>query len=170
MHIEVIRDGSIHRMELSRGKPLTDLIIEPLSNYPDYPIARGTKVTFKPDADIFKSGVEFEYDKLAGRLDELAYLNAGLTITFIDERNGTATTAQTFRHDGGISELVKNLCQDKVHLHPEVDIISINEERKGVIVEVAMRWSKDMYTDNIVGNIIHRSSLVPSNKLTLILI
>jgi len=169
MSVEVARDGTLHRLNLSRGKPVSDMIIQPLDySFNDNDLNQGTRVTFKPDADIFKSGVDFEYERLSNRMDELAYLNAGLTINLIDERitidvvsasdsqykgkiDDIGRKVQTYRHDGGISELVKTLCESKIHLHPEVDIISVNEGRKGVNVEVALRWSKDMYTDSIVG-------------------
>jgi DNA gyrase subunit B len=160
MTVEVARDGNLHRMELARGIPLAPLAIKPLSSSATDMI-RGTKVTFQPDPDIFKSTLDFEHDKLAGRFDELAYLNPGLTLTFIDERiraesdsqDADANRVKVYCHNGGISELVKCLCEDKVQLHPEVDVITINEERQNVIVEIAMRWSKDMYTDSIIGQL-----------------
>lgn len=69
-------------MQFSQGKPLTDLIISTA----DANAKRGTRVVFKPDPTIFKTTTEFDFDKLANRLDELAYLNAGLTLTMSDRR------------------------------------------------------------------------------------
>lgn len=173
MTVEVARDGNLHTLNLAKGVPLSSLKIEPLSAVSNSMI-RGTRIVFKPDPIIFKTSLEFEYEKLANRIDELAYLNPGVTMTMIDNRkyiqseirnteedsmdtnqqsklNLRNPRTQVFRHDGGIDELVKFLCQDKVNLHPELDAISINEEIKGVAIEISMRWSKDMYTDNIIG-------------------
>ena len=58
---------------------------------------------------------------------------------------------ESYRHDGGIKELVCNLCADKLPLHPEIEVISCLEERKGVAVELALRWSKDMYIESLTG-------------------
>ena len=128
--------------------------------------------------------MDFEFEKLALRIDELAYLNPGLTIHLIDKRSKAmrdrhnlvksssgeeeveskqkgkivlikedandlelekdepmiAERAEVYRHDGGIKELVAVLCEGKTNLHPDVDIITVAEERKGVMVEAAMRW------------------------------
>lgn len=166
MQVDVARDGKFYSMKLSQGKPLGNIQMEPL-HLSEHQMIRGTRVTFKPDPLIFKTTLEFDYDRLADRFDELAYLNPGLTITMKDDRgivrasmsdgsdtdnvNTKRELVKVFRHDGGINELVKHLCNDKENLHPELEVIAINEEKKGVIVEIAMRWSRDMYTDNIIG-------------------
>ena len=80
--VSVTRDSAVHKMNFSRGVPCGAMEITPASGSDK----RGTRVLFKPDPDIFKTTTEFEYDKLAARLDELAYLNAGITITMIDKR------------------------------------------------------------------------------------
>jgi DNA gyrase subunit B len=183
--VEVCRDGSMHNMEFSRGIPVSPLRISSVTNQ-----SRGTKVTFKPDPSIFKTTIEFEFDKLSSRMDELAYLNAGLTIELIDKRsinarlnkvkiididgednekivssdtiststlipdNPTTELApriEVYKHDGGIKELIQVLCDDKTNIHPEVGVITIKEERKGVAIEVAMQWSKEQYTDALTG-------------------
>ncbi len=200
LNVEVNRDGASHRMTFERGQPIGGLDIEPhgitLNNG-----KKGTKVRFKPDATIFKTTTHFEFERLSGRIDELAYLNAGLTIRMIDRRSSsiaatsdgtkteeedkgdiddtrTATVKDTaevdreekintdnvqssgsgggyreevFRHDGGINELVVHMCKNKVLLHEDVESISFCEESKGIEVDVALRWSKDLYSDNIVG-------------------
>lgn len=86
MLVEVARDGNLHSLRLCRGKPVSQLDVKPLV-IEENSMVRGTRVQFKPDPEIFKTTLEFEYEKLANRLDELAYLNPGLTITFKDERN-----------------------------------------------------------------------------------
>lgn len=193
--VEVCRDGNLNKMSFSKGIPMTKLIVSPASA----DATRGTKVTFKPDPTIFKTTTDFEFDKLASRVDELAYLNAGLTIEMIDKRPMSARKAkviiddddevdstkasgkskvitiqtnddqpvasstttdsdsellprvEVYRHDGGIKELVKVLCQDKTNIHPEADVIVVKDERKGVAIEVAMQWSKEQYTDLLTG-------------------
>ena len=58
---------------------------------------------------------------------------------------------ENFYHEGGVRELIQKMCSDKTNLHPEIDVMYIREERKGVTVELAMRWSKDQYTDSLIG-------------------
>ena len=172
LHVEVVRDGQYHDMKFSRGEPQTEMrqrVALPHEH-------RGTRVTFKPDASIFKTTTVFELDRLTERLNELAYLNAGLTIRLIDARNPHSTAHEdsknaegssegeeesssgktkavelVFKHDGGISELIQSLCESKTSLHPEKDIITIKEERKGIVVDIAMKWSKDMYSEALSG-------------------
>ena len=96
----------------------------------------GTKITFKPDATIFET-VTFDYDILASRLRELAFLNAGLTIRITDERTGTRTTYCT----GGLSEFVKYLNEGIDCLHPTpIDITQKDPENK-VEVEIALQYT-----------------------------
>lgn len=84
--VEVNREGKSHTMQFADGIPQTSLIVQPLVD----PTLRGTKVLFKPDPKIFKTTLDFEFEKLASRLDELAYLNPGLTIRLIDRRTKAA--------------------------------------------------------------------------------
>ena len=79
----MVRDGSSHSMSFAKGIPQTDLTKVKASSS----AIRGTTVQFKPDSTIFKTTLDFEFDKLASRIDELAYLNAGLTINLIDRRS-----------------------------------------------------------------------------------
>lgn len=175
LHVEVTRDSKLHVMDFEKGIPQGPLMILPGKNLP-----RGTSVRFKPDPTIFKGNIEFDFDRIATRADELAYLNAGLMIRLMDKRDLSmrhapevsedgsesilrptkivdpdlpepVTRLVQFRHDGGIKEMVKTLCADKTSLHPEVDVIAVMEERKGVVVEVACRWSSDSYTDSLTG-------------------
>ena len=81
--VSVVRDGSSHTMSFAKGIPQTDLTKVKASSS----AIRGTTVQFKPDSTIFKTTLDFEFDKLAARIDELAYLNAGLTIKLIDRRS-----------------------------------------------------------------------------------
>ena len=85
----------------------------------------------------------------------LAYLNPGLMIKVVDKRPTKCdqlNNTRIFQHNGGISELIDNICRGKSSLHPEdLPVISIQEEKKNISVEIAMRWSSDQYDDNIFG-------------------
>ncbi len=137
---EVYRDGKIHRQEFSRGIPKTDLQVVGETEQ------RGTKIIFLPDNTIFETS-EFDYDTLAHRLRELAYLNKGIAITFTDERSlnddGTPKS-QRYQFMGGLQEYVAYLNENKDTLHP---IIYINEKVKQIEVEIALQYN-DGYTEN----------------------
>jgi DNA gyrase subunit B len=84
LSVQVVRDNKHHLMTFAKGIPQTELQIRDVG---EGDMSRGTKVIFRPDPSIFKTTVNFEFDRLANRLDELAYLNAGLNITMIDRRS-----------------------------------------------------------------------------------
>ena len=120
--------------------------------------ASGTTVLFTPDEKIFKTGTEFDLDTLSTRFDEQAYLNAGLNITVIDERQvgegegeEPEPTVLTFCHLGGICEYVSHICESKKPLFDEPTVVAVSSVVRGVSVDVAMRWNSDMYTDNLLG-------------------
>ncbi|CAB3389185.1 DNA topoisomerase (ATP-hydrolyzing) subunit B [Kyrpidia spormannii] len=129
LEVEVWREGSAYRQRYSRGVPVTPL--ERLG-----PTDRtGTQVTFKPDPEIFED-VVFQYDILQGRLRELAFLNAGVTIILEDARNGHR---QEFAYQGGIRSFVEYLNRSKEVLHqPPVYIAA---EKDDVVVEVALQYN-----------------------------
>ncbi|MEK6554158.1 MAG: toprim domain-containing protein, partial [Bdellovibrionota bacterium] len=104
----------------------------------------GTKTTFKPDTEIFKSeGMKFDFQTLAKRFRELAFLNAGLHITMTDERNGKK---EDFLYQKGIIEFVSHMNESKKIAHPEV--IYFKAEKDGLEAEIAMQWN-DSYTESI---------------------
>ncbi len=145
LKLEVKRDGQVWFQEYKRGVP-----IEPVKSIGKAKTT-GTKLTFKPDATIF-DGTTFSYDTLSQRLREQAYLNAGVNITIIDEREGKR---HDFSFEGGINSFVKDLNKNKQPLHPEpIHIRSVIEE-EGVQVEVSMQWNDSYnttvfcYTNNI---------------------
>ena len=109
------------------------------------PNRTGTTVSFKPDPDIFDTDV-YDYETLKVRVRELAFLNRGLKITLRDDRDDEDTTGDSFHYEGGISEYVKFLNQNKTPIHE--DIIHLQGEEDGVFFEVAMQYN-DGYTDNI---------------------
>jgi len=145
LEVEVSRDGQVHHMEFERGKKSESLKIVGKSS------KTGTKVTFKPDNQIF-ADVELKYDVLLKRARELAYLNEGLQIIIEDERTGKR---DEFKTDHGLIEYVKYLNDGKNVLHPIVyfkkDIVAEQSEGKpplGYIVEVAMQYN-DGYAETI---------------------
>ena len=109
------------------------------------PNRTGTTVSFKPDPDIFDTDI-YDYETLKVRVRELAFLNRGLKITLRDDRDDEDTTGDSFHYEGGISEYVRFLNQNKTPIHE--DIIHLQGEEDGVFFEVAMQYN-DGYTDNI---------------------
>lgn len=162
MEVEVVRDGKVYFQEYKKGKPVA--AVEEIGKSKK----QGTKVTFKPDADVFETLV-YNFDTLANRLRELAFLNKGIQITLKDEREGTEPKASVFCYKGGIQEFVEHLNRNKNPLHKKViyfqrdkevekEILAIGEGEKesgskktvkeGVSVEIAMQYN-DGYMENI---------------------
>ena len=148
VEVTVWREGKEHRQRYERGIAMGDLAITPLAEG-----RQGTRVCFLPDTQIFSTGIEFDYDTLAGRLRELAYLNAGIEIIFTDYRLALLKSDQprvsTYHYVGGISEYIEYINSDKQPIHDE--IIHIAAERDGVQVEAALQWCVDAYSDNLLG-------------------
>ena len=148
VEVTVWREGKVHKQRFERGVPIGDLAMEKIAEK-----RKGTSVTFLPDTQIFHNGTEFDYDTLAGRLRELAYLNAGIRIIFTDYRLDVIKADQpkvsTYFYEGGIIEYVKYINNDKQPIHDE--IIHIAAERDGVQVEAALQWCIDAYSDNLLG-------------------
>jgi DNA gyrase subunit B len=216
----VFRDGNCYSMSFKRGEVVEELRVTTTSNpYPGFMERSGTYIRFAPDPQIFTTGVAFDYDILATRLNELAYLNAGLSIWLLDLRSGlmdpkadarslTAESAartmmepdsqtdsldmdqretntqaariasvrravadsntgnasiaidldpsmipssngKRFYHGGGIAEYVHDLTEGKERIHP--DVIYFVKELHSVEVQVALQWSRDQYTDMLLG-------------------
>jgi DNA gyrase subunit B len=148
VEVTVWRDKKVHTQRYERGVPVTELIDKPIKDN-----RTGTSVNFKPDALIFTVGTEFDYITLGNRLRELAYLNAGVKITFTDNRlellKSDTPKVETYEYKGGIREYVAYMNSDKQALHEE--IIFVQGERNDVQVEVALQWCTDAYTDNLLG-------------------
>ena len=148
VEVTVWRDKKVHNQRYERGVPMGDLQTKACKE-----ARTGTGVTFKPDAEIFTVGTEFDFITLAGRLRELAYLNAGVKITFTDHRlellKSQEPKVETYEYKGGIREYVGYINNDKQALHEE--IIFVQGERNNVQVEVALQWCTDAYTDNLLG-------------------
>lgn len=132
---EVRRDGKIHMQEFSCGKPLHDVEVIGTAD------TTGTTISFKPDDSIF-TVLEYKYDILATRLRELAFLNAGISLTLTDKRvtkEDGSYKSELFRSEEGLKEFVRYVDRSKESLIP--DVIHIVTEKQGVPVEVAMTYN-----------------------------
>ncbi|HIB51720.1 MAG TPA: DNA topoisomerase (ATP-hydrolyzing) subunit B [Candidatus Marinimicrobia bacterium] len=136
---DVHREGQVHRQEYCRGIPTTKVNVVGTSK------KTGTKITFKPDREIFQA-TEIEYELIAGRLRELAYLNKNLEISFKDEREGQEKH-DTFKFQGGLSDFVKFLDESNQPIHNK--IITISREDGEVPLEAALRYA-NAYNENIL--------------------
>ena len=143
LNVEIWRDGHTWEMDFSCGAPTSDLRQAGTSK------RRGTKVHFLPDKSIF-TATEFNYDTLAQRLREMAFLNKGLEITLTDERTADAKTGEArraeFRYAGGIAEFVKHLNRGKTVLHDKP--IMMEAMRDNVEIEIALQYN-DSYSENV---------------------
>ncbi|MDR9404725.1 MAG: DNA topoisomerase (ATP-hydrolyzing) subunit B [Halothece sp. Uz-M2-17] len=144
VEVTVRRENTAYKQRYERGIPTHELESES-----DPSPETGTSLCFLPDTEIFTTGIEFDYNTLAGRLRELAYLNAGVKITFTDHRNPEQPRQETYCYEGGIKEYVQYIVGEKQPLHP--DIIYVQGEKEGVQVEVALQWCIDAYSDNVLG-------------------
>jgi DNA gyrase subunit B len=139
----VYRDGKIYEQEYERGKTMYPVKTVGTTEF------RGTMVTFKPDNEIFQQSLEYNYDTLANRLRELSYLNKGLTITIEDKRvkqeDGTFK-GETFHSKEGLKEFIRFLDGNREMLIG--DVISMEGEKNGIPVEVAMVYNTS-YTENL---------------------
>ena len=138
----VRREGKIFQQEYSIGKPLYDVKVVGESN------ETGTEVTFKPDATIFEA-TEYNFDIIAARMRELAFLNKGITITLSDLRDlddeGVAAVT-TYHSEGGLREFAQYLDRNREALIS--DVIYFEGERENIPVEVALTYNTS-YTENI---------------------
>ena len=137
--VEVKREGNTHRQDYKIGDPQNKLKIIGKAK------KTGTKVCFYPDSTIFKT-IDFEYDIIAERLRELAYLNSGLEIILKDERTDGGET-DSFKFKGGLSDFVKYLDENNNPLHNKV--VVVKRDDVDVPVDVALRYG-NTYNDNIL--------------------
>ncbi len=142
VEVKVYKDGKVHFIRFENGGHT----VEPLHVIDNCdPNRTGTVVTFKPDPEIFDTDV-YDYNTLMVRIRELAFLNRGLKITIRDDRDDEDTTGETFIYEGGISEYVKFINQEKTPIHE--DVIHLQGEEDNVFFEVAMQYNTG-YNDNI---------------------
>jgi DNA gyrase subunit B len=141
LDVEVRRGGKIYRQRYARGKKVTELqVVGPSGG------ATGTTVTFKPDPEIFTE-LLYNYDTLANRLREMAFLNRGLRITIADQRaiEGKEPKAEEYFYEGGINEFVEFLRGTRKPLHPRP--IYIAASREEAEIELALQYD-DGYNEN----------------------
>ncbi|MNO12256.1 DNA topoisomerase 4 subunit B [compost metagenome] len=148
LEVEIFREGKIHRMRFEYwvdkkgvehvGEPVTGLEVLGNTN------RTGTKVTFKPDIRVFVNGIGLNYDTLAERLQEIAFLNSGLKVTLKDERSDRS---DEFFYEGGASQFVEFLNDGKDVLH---DVVHFYAERDEIEVEVALQYNAG-YTETLVS-------------------
>jgi len=143
LELEIWREGSVWEQTYSAGEPTSKLKKTGSTK------RRGTKVHFVPDATIF-TVTEYNYDTLAQRLRELAFLNKGLLITLTDERTTDPKTGEPkrteFKFNGGIAEFIKHLNRGKSTLHDKP--IYMEAERDGVAMEIALQYN-DGYSETV---------------------
>jgi DNA gyrase subunit B len=135
--LEIWRNGQVYQQTYERGNPTGSLEATGTTK------KRGTKVTFKPDAQIFET-IELSFDTLAQRLRELAFLNGGVTITIDDERDGGKS--HKFLYEGGINSFVSYLNQNKAVVNDKP--IYMHGDKDGIDVEIALQWN-DGYTETV---------------------
>jgi DNA gyrase subunit B len=140
LELEVWRDGAVYRQEYERGKPITPFQRTGATD------RRGTKITFKPDAQIFEELV-FSWDTLVQRLRELAFLNKGLRMSLRDERGERGREA-VYRYEGGIREFVQHLNKARHVLHEPP--IHLEGQQGEILLEIAMQWN-DSYNETVLS-------------------
>ncbi|MCX5749754.1 MAG: DNA topoisomerase (ATP-hydrolyzing) subunit B [Candidatus Saganbacteria bacterium] len=140
MKVEIRRDGEVYEQKFERGeaflpKRTKDKAAEEIT---------GTKVTFLADKEIFEE-TDYDYETVAHRLKEMAYLNKGLKIKFTEERG--KGKEETYKYDGGIAEYVKHIIEGKDPLYKPA--IYVSGEKDNIVVEVALQHCKDYYDENV---------------------
>jgi DNA gyrase subunit B len=143
LQLTIYRDGMEHRQEYRLGVPVAPLAVFGPSD------KRGTTIRFKPSDTIF-TNIDFKYEILQKRLRELSFLNSGVRIDLIDERD---ERRESFHHEGGIREFVRYLNRSRTAIHET--IVWFRGERDGIVVELAVQWNDSYaetmscYTNNI---------------------
>src|SRR6202023_429617 len=144
LDLEIWRDGFTWEQTYSKGEPTSKL-----KKTGAVKAKTGTKVHFLPDRSIF-TATEYNFDTLAQRLRELAFLNKGLLITLTDERTTDAKTGEAksveFKYNGGIAEFIKHLNRGKQVLHDKP--IYMEAERSGVVMEIGLQYN-DSYSESV---------------------
>jgi len=141
--VEVTRDGKIHAMSFERGETRQKLhVIAEVKSKKQ----TGTLITFMPDTEIFLETIEFKAERIITRLNDLAYINAPLSFTFLDERQDGAKAVQIV-HPKGVEEFVGRLVENKTVVHPKP--IMIKGSRDKVIVEIGLHYT-DTYNEQLL--------------------
>ncbi len=136
LDVEIKQNGKVFQQHFERGKPAGPLTVVGKTK------SKGTKITFKPDAQIFET-TEFSYEVLSQRLREIAFLNSGLKISIHDEGSDKK---QEFHYKGGIVSFVEHLNKNKTSLHSKP--IYVSGEKDNILAEIAIQYN-DSYTETI---------------------
>ena len=159
LRAEVRRNGHVYRQEYSCGKPTTELMIVGESD------EHGTAITFLPDDSIFTVSV-YDYDTLANRLRDLAYLNAGITLTLTDMRHRDEEgnpRREVFYSKNGLEEFVQYIDSNKESLIP--DVIHLDTESQGIPVEVALTYNTS-FNENVYSFVNNINTIEGGTHLT----
>jgi DNA gyrase subunit B len=136
LKLRIWRDGKVHQMEFRHGDRVAPLVVTGTSE------KRGTEVHFMASKETF-THIEYHYEILAKRLRELSFLNSGVKIELIDQRNGKS---ENFAYVGGVKGFVEYMNRSKTVLHPRI-FYAIGE-KEGMTVEVSMQWN-DSYSESV---------------------
>lgn len=144
----VYRNGKVYQQKYEHGIPKTDL------NIIDTTDKNGTCIQFYPDENIFDT-IDYNSELIVNRLRELAFLNKGVLIQFLDERNDTKSIFEIFKYDGGILEYINFLNSKKVAIHDPIYLEIVKENIK---IEIAFQYTKEIASDILsFANNIHTS-------------
>lgn len=147
LEVTVWRDRMEYQQKYSRGKPVTTLSCHVLPV--EFQDRQGTRIRFWPDKEVFTTNIQFDYNTIAGRIRELAFLNPNLMITLRQEDiNPEKNHHNEYFYAGGLVEYVKWLNTDKKPLH---DVVGFRKEVDGVTIDVALQWCSDAYSDTMLG-------------------
>lgn len=147
LEITVWRDGKEYQQKYARGKPISTLMCHELAD--ESKDHQGTLIRFWPDKEVFTTGIQFDYNTIAGRIRELAFLNPELTIVLKKEdADPEKSQYNEYCFAGGLVEYVRWLNTDKKPLH---DIVGFRKEADGITIDMALQWCSDAYTDTMLG-------------------
>ncbi|KAL3534637.1 hypothetical protein ACH5RR_003098 [Cinchona calisaya] len=147
LEVTVWRDGKEFSQKYSRGKPVTSLIYHELPT--GFKHRMGTQIRFWPDREVFTNAIQFDYNTIAGRVRELAFLNPEVTITLKKEDTDSEKSQYNeYCYAGGLVEYVKWLNADKKPLH---DVFGFRIESDGITIDAALQWCSDVYSDTMLG-------------------
>ncbi len=141
--VKISRDGKLYEMKFAKGKVVEHLKEIGTSKH------TGTEVRFKPDGTIFEV-TEYDYDTLANRFREMAFLNAGLRIVLRDERNPENIIEDDFCYEGGVASFVEYLSRSKKPIQDKPLYIANDSSTEDVVIEIALLYN-DGYSENILG-------------------
>ncbi|CAN6718987.1 unnamed protein product [Malus baccata var. baccata] len=147
LEVTVWRDGMEYQQKYCRGKPVTTLSCHVLPV--EFQDRHGTRIRFWPDKEVFTTTIQFDYNTIAGRIRELAFLNPNLMIALRQEDiNLEKNHHNEYFYVGGLNEYVKWLNTDKKPLH---DVVGFRKEVDGITIDVALQWCSDAYSDTMLG-------------------